>query len=215
MIKLIASASVLALMASAAQAQTFDGPYIGGEVGYVTGTADLDWRLGGGFTGSDELDYDGWDIGAFAGFRRQFPNNFVLGVELGGNYSDVDGSSSNVFFNGSGRDASIEKDWEIFLSGKMGAVVQPNLQVYVIGGLQTADMEVQWSEPGYSASSSDWKWGLHLGLGAEYMLANNVSVRGEYKYQAYDDLSLRDINGDRVKFDPSESVFRLGVAFNF
>ncbi len=213
MIKLIASASALALMASVAQAQTFDGFYVGGELGYNTGEADLEWKPGDGSTRSDEMDYDGWDIGLNAGWRRQFSNNFVLGVELGGNYSDVDGSTSSLFGTTS-FDGSLEKDWEIFLSGKMGAVVQPNLQAYLIGGVQTADMDARVTDGTSTWNSSDWNWGLHLGVGAEYMLANNVSIRGEYKYQAYDDMTV-NAGGERVKFDPTESVFRLGVLWNF
>ena len=213
MIKLIASASVLALMALAAHAQDFDGPYVGGEIGYATGEADLEWTPSGeSFTLSDELDYDGWDIGLNAGWRRQFPNNFVLGVELGGNYSDVDGSTSNIF--NTGLDASLEKDWEVFLSGKMGAIVQPNTLVYVIGGAQTADFDAQVTDGTDTWNSSDWEWGLHLGVGAEYLINTNLSVRGEYKYQMYDDMTV-NAGGERVEFDPTESVFRLGLLWNY
>jgi outer membrane immunogenic protein len=212
MIKLIASASVLALMASAAHAQDFDGPYVGGEIGYATGEADLEWQNMGA-TNSDELDYDGWDIGLNAGWRRQFPNNFVLGVELGGNYSDVDGSTSNIF--NQGLDASLEKDWEVFLSGKMGAIVQPNTLVYVIGGAQTADFDAQVTDGTDTWNSSDWEWGLHLGVGAEYLINTNLSVRGEYKYQMYDDMTVSAGAAGDVNFDPSESVFRLGLLWNF
>ncbi len=89
----------------------------------------------------------------------------------------------------------------------------------MIGGFQTAsfDASLQFDDAfGRSRFKNDeYLNGLHLGVGAEYMFTDRISGRMEYKYQDYDSITVRDAGDDRVKFEPSESVFRLGVSYNF
>jgi outer membrane immunogenic protein len=226
MIKLIASASVLALMASAANAQFAGGlsgppsPWYGGlSLGYVTGTADLKWNTGpGDVEAFDELDYDGWDGGIYAGYRWMYNQIWYLGGEIGYNYTDADGSQSNSWFSGSGLSNSVEKSNEYYISLKGGALVQPNVLLYSIAGYQYADFDydLEDSTGATLVSQSEGVDGLHLGVGVEYFLSDQFSVRGEYKFQAYDDIGGSfDGGAQDAKAEPRESVFRLGASWNF
>ena len=92
-----------------AGAQTFSGPYLGAQLGYQNGSVDgtLDLTPLALGTGSRDVDIDGFEFGAFAGFRHQLESNFVIGVELGALLSGADGSISNVFAANDG--ISVEK----------------------------------------------------------------------------------------------------------
>jgi opacity protein-like surface antigen len=219
-------AGVLAVLAPAAFAQS-TGPYAGVQVGYAAGGADLNLRIPGDpHTYADSLDYDGWDAGVFAGYRYMFPNDFFLGGEIGGSWANADGSTDNAFgFGRPGFDprVSLEKSDEYYLSLKAGGRVTPRALVYLIGGVQMAGFEGTQlfvtnagmpDEDKVSFRNDSSINGLHVGVGGEYFVRDNVSGRFEAKYQDYDTLSVR-VGGDRVKFNPDEAVFRLGVSYNF
>jgi outer membrane immunogenic protein len=210
-------------MASAANAQFAGGlsgppsPWYGGlSLGYVTGTADLKWNTGpGDVEAFDELDYDGWDGGIYAGYRWMYNQIWYLGGEIGYNYTDADGSQNNSWISGSGLNNSVEKSNEYYFSLKGGAIVQPNVLLYSIAGYQYADFDYDLEDAsGTLISASEGVDGLHVGVGVEYFLSDQFSVRGEYKFQAYDDIggSFAD---DSAQAEPRESVFRLGASWNF
>lgn len=220
---LLAGTSILVLTIATAQAQSFDGGYAGAQFGYVTGEPDLELRIpGDSATYAGTIDYDGWDGGVFGGYRWVFQDTFVLGGELGANWSNADGSQGDPF-GLDGPDfrstATLEKNDEFYLSLKAGAIVQPNALVYVIGGFQTAsfDASVQFDDDFGSArfKKDEYLNGLHVGVGAEYMFTDRISGRMEYKYQDYDSITVGIGGDERVKFEPSESVFRVGVSYNF
>jgi opacity protein-like surface antigen len=45
-------------------------------------------------------------------------------------------------------------------------------------------------------------------------VTENVSVRGEYRYQSFDSLRVRN-NVLDARIEPTENVFRLGVSYYF
>ncbi len=220
-------AGLLVALAPAAFAQS-TGPYAGLQFGYEAGNADLNLSLPGDpRTYADSVDYAGWDAGVFAGYRHVLPNNFFLGGEIGGSWVNADGSSGNAFgFGGPDFDprVNLDKKDELYLSLKAGARVTPKALVYVIAGVQSARFEGAQSfvsfpgtpdEARVSFSNDERTNGFHAGLGAEYFFRSNVSARFEAKYQVYDTFSVSDPAGDRIRFDPEEAVFRLGVSYSF
>ncbi len=127
---LLAGTSILVLTIATAHAQNFDGGYAGAQFGYVTGEPDLELRIPGDpATYAGTIDYDGWDGGVFGGYRRTYQDTFVLGAELGANWSNADGSQGDPF-RLDGPDfrstAMLEKNDEFYISLKAGAIVQPS-----------------------------------------------------------------------------------------
>jgi outer membrane immunogenic protein len=211
----LAAATLLAAAASTAHAQTWDGGYVGVNLGYVNGTADLDQR--DGTTNqrvSTDMDYSGWDGGIYGGFRLMPRGNIVLAGEVGGNWSSADGTTNNTLFNNTRM--TVEKTSEVYVSFKGGAEVQPLLLLYGIGGLQSGsfDFKVRNTATGSRSNTDDSVGGWHLGAGAEYAVTPAVSARFEYKYQSYDSFNWNR-GGNRVKVEPDENSFRFGVSYNF
>lgn len=211
-------ACAAALIASTgAHAQTFNGSYIGGEIGYSWSEPDLDISVEGRGTAGDSFDVNGLEGGVFTGYRRQFANNIVIGGEAAGLLSGADGGRGRVFgdfFGPFDLGVEVEKRSELSLSVRPGYVVRPDTLVYLIGGYQQARYHVDTAFAGATRSDKVDLDGYHVGLGVEHAPRPRVSVRAEYKYQNYEELVLRE-PGERLSFEPDESVLRLGVLFRF
>jgi outer membrane immunogenic protein len=203
-------------LAPAVEAQQFSGGYAGGSIGYEWIDSDPSYTLAAtGERSSRSVDADGWDMGLFGGYRLVLQNGIVVGGEVGGLWADAEGSGGNIF-GSAGWSARTTKDNEIYASLKAGTVVGPGVLLYGIGGFQSADFELRLRDQATGAVSrnDDSLGGWHLGFGGEYYVSENVTLRGEYKYQSYDSLRVRNAAID-AEIEPSENVLRLGIAYNF
>jgi opacity protein-like surface antigen len=213
-------AAAFVLMASGAFAQDFEGGYVGGLLGYASGSADTKLKIpvrNARLVATDDIDYDGWDLGAYGGYRFALGSGAMLGIEAGGAFSGAEGSTRDVY---GARDINqkLEKKSELYLSFKAGIPVQNTAFVYGIAGAQFArfDALTQDKDGGGTIGSKDATvGGWNLGLGAEYFVTPVVSTRLEYKYQSYSSFSFANKGGGRSTVDPAENVFRLGVSYNF
>jgi outer membrane immunogenic protein len=213
-LSLAIAALVLAAPALEAQ-QRFDRAYAGGVLGYTSGDSDASFRLTGpGTRSTRSVDASGAEFGLYGGARLPV-QGFLVGVELGGLWSDASENRAGVFGPGTWR-ASVSKDSEFYLSFNAGAEVQPGVLLYGLAGLQIADYELSMRDEvtGATSRNSSNLTGWHLGLGAEAFVTENVSVRGEYRYQSFDSLRVRN-NVLDARIEPTENVFRLGVSYYF
>jgi opacity protein-like surface antigen len=200
--------------------ETFDGGYVGGSLGYLSGQGDVRFTVpvqNARLVAKDTVDYDGWDLGIYGGYRFSLDSGVVIGAELGGSFSNAEGNARRNY-GGNDLSTKLEKKGEVYLDFKAGAPIRPNVLLYGIGGFQSArfDAQVRDESGGGVVGSKDANvGGWALGLGSEYFLASNISTRLEWKYQSFGDVSFRNDLGGRVKIDPSENSFRLGVSYNF
>lgn len=209
--------AICLLAAPAVEAQQrFDRVYAGGVLGYTWGDSDPDLRLTvpPGTRSGRSVDADGAELGLYGGARIPL-EGFLLGVELGGLWSDASGDRAGVFGPGTWR-ASVSKSSEFYLSFNAGLELQPGTLVYGLAGVQTADFELRLRDEATGAASSNSSnlTGWHVGLGAEAFVTENVSVRGEYRYQSYGRLRVRN-NVLDTRIEPTENVLRLGISYHF
>jgi outer membrane immunogenic protein len=138
-----------------------------------------------GFTGGVQGGYN-WQTGALVvGFESDF-DAFRLSASRSAGAIYSTGAGTNTFLVGS----SIDTDWLFTARGRLGWSVS-NILIYATGGLALTDLKVSNS---YSdsivtagaagatenASQSQVKAGWALGVGVEWALSRNWSIKGDY-----------------------------------
>ena len=174
------------------------GVYVGGVGAY--GFGDSQFSLG---AASTDYDVDGFMGGITAGYNWQMGSG-VLGVEADISYAGVDGSSSAAVC---GTGCETEMDWFGTVRARAG-YAYGNLMPYLTGGLAMASVDAS----GAGASDDETAYGWTAGLGLEYLVTDNVTVKGEYLYSRFNsdigvgagETSLEDLHtvraGVNVKF---------------
>lgn len=171
-------------------ASNWSGVYIGAFGGY-------DWASFN--AGGTDVDVDGWNGGAFAGYNWQ-NGPFVYGAEVDAGFS---GASTAV-----GAD-SIDRGVFGSLRGRLGYAADPFL-IYGTGGLAVANAELS------DATSSDTNThlGWTVGAGAEAMVTENIFGRLEYRYSDYGSKDYT-LDTGTVSSGFSEHSVKAGIGLKF
>lgn len=176
------------------------GNWAGGYVGAyaATGKDDTSSDLGG-------PDPNGESAGVVGGYNWQ-SGRWVYGVEAdigSADYSD-EGSINAT------QDMKVEIDKTASLRGRVGYDMG-RWMPYATVGVSAADASYKISDAaGTVSKDDDTMTGYSAGFGAEYMLNDQWSVKGEYLYTKYDGRfeGVDDIDHD-------VSALRLGVNYHF
>lgn len=195
-----------------ATAYNWTGGYVGGQIGYGFGSADYV------YSGSSDYDYsnnpDGFLGGIYAGYNHQFANKVVLGVE-----ADIawGGLKDSALAPG---DSDFSATTKIDLTGsarlRLGYAMD-RLLPYVTGGVAFGKFSFdEYEDGGFYGSADESLVGWTLGIGAEYALTDNWTLRGEYRYADY---GTRDFVTQPVEEEYSADIkthdIRFGVAYKF
>ena len=217
---------------------SWTGFYIGGNVGGLWSRNTVDasggYSFGSSAITSDRRDPFGVVGGVQAGYNYQF-QRFVVGVE-----GDLDwsGAKSDVnypgFFSISSAAASRSASLPFFadLRGRVGYAFDRFLP-YVTAGVVFADVKNKLSDPGeiinvspdelitlvdpasFGRSSAT---GWTIGGGVEYAIDSHWSVKAEYLYMQFPDVT-RTWSSDKVferfKFKDEAEIARLGLNYRF
>jgi outer membrane immunogenic protein len=171
--------------APAYAAYNWMGPYIGANLGYLSGEVTRD--------GSEP---SGGVLGGQAGYNWQ-SGQFVLGVETDLQWSNADDVAGARKFSSS---------WFGTTRGRVGYAMN-NVLAYGTGGLAYGDLEL--ATAGLSESRVQFGWAL--GVGAEIGLVPNWTARVEYLY--FDLANKRYFTGNSHGLEAS--VLRAGVNYRF
>lgn len=186
----IALAAGLPFVAGAALAATpFQGPYVGGQIGYSV----YDITLSGGGESIEGISGSGAEGGVYGGWGMRFAPNAYGGLEAEYNWSGAE-------FTGLG--LKIEDKDNYGISGRLGWLPSNNVMLYGRLGWQRTTLD-------YAGIEKDHD-GARVGLGAEVAMAGNWLVRMDYAHTFYDDVTF-----DGGSFEPDNDVFRIGVAIQF
>ncbi|MGL9618031.1 outer membrane beta-barrel protein [Bradyrhizobium sp. U531] len=202
--------------------------YVGGGLGFDFSTGRSRLAPVGG--GADLFTLDGLqgaDLGlsAFAGFDVQVAPRVVVG-----GFVDYDWSRQrttvNVGGNGFGQSIaasmpSLDQGWTI--GGRAGFLATPDILLYGLAGysqmrINNWDLNYTILGGGPSFTAQEPAVNAHgytVGAGAEYRLASNVSLRGEYRYVALGRNTTVDPLGAVWTTDLSQHVIRVGAAYRF
>lgn len=188
------------------------GGYIGGQIGYGFGSADYV------YADSSDYDYstdpDGFLGGVYAGYNHQFANGVVLGVEADlawGGLKDTVAAPGDPDFT-----ATTKIDMTGSARLRLGYAMD-RLLPYVTGGLAFGKFSFdEYELADFYGSADENLTGWTLGVGAEYALTDNWTVRGEYRYADYGTHDfMTQPAGDEYSADIRTHDVRLGVAYKF
>jgi len=205
----------------AAFADGFSGAYVGGQLGYVDADDDgdetsSDW--------SQESSPDGPSFGLLAGYNWVSDSGFLLGVEFDvEERTSTDDESYQQFAGVTNTRYTVESELKaaISLRGRIGYFLNPRTLVYTTAGVASVRVrrefkDLDLEEGGGSSSETQWQDGWTAGVGLEYMMKDEFSVRAEYRYT---DLGEHRIDAtvydETYSQDLSEDSFRVALIYRF
>lgn len=201
--------------------------YVGAGLGFDFASGRSNLAPVGGGPSLFSLDgLQGADLGlsAFAGFDVQVAPRFVVG-----GFVDYDWSRQRTTVSVGGNAfgqivtatmPSLDQGWTI--GGRAGFLATPDILLYGLAGYSQMRIN-NWNVtytiiggPSFTAQeSAQTSHGYTVGAGVEYRLANNWSLRGEYRYVDLGHNTTVDPLGAVWTTDLSEHVIRIGAAYRF
>jgi opacity protein-like surface antigen len=152
----------------AASPATWEGAYIGAHAGFGAGT--VNWETE--FSTTGEYDLDGWALGGQIGYNWQI-DNIVFGLEADLSLSDISGEDDAVL-------AARQVNWLASARGRVGFALDSVL-LYGTAGLAVANSTGEF----FFFDDTQTHVGWTVGLGAEVLVTDNVSLKAEYRYSDY------------------------------
>lgn len=214
----------------------FGGFYLGGNVGWAyhehswvdrdawVDNFSRDWALG-----TVNTSRDGVIGGGQVGYNWQ-PHCALFGIELDGSWASIKSTKyySPVDANDVGTVLTLNDNlkWFSTLRGRTGIVVD-NLLLYTTGGFAYAKINHTWTvtDPNTnptaeSFTASSGRWGWVGGVGAEWALSSNWSLKSEVLYARFTERTTNGISANGpgpVNFDTQDSLWvtRIGVNYRF
>jgi outer membrane immunogenic protein len=163
--------------------------------------SDLNLPLGGFFTfgpdgafgGRQRVNANGGIFGGQAGYNWQM-SNWVFGVELAGDGTNIRRTDVSIFFPPA-EFLTSKVDGIFTATGRIGYAFN-NWLPYIKGGYAGAQLRTtNFTTGGASLDHSDWRGGYTIGAGLEYGITPNWTVGVEY---AYMDFGNRSWNGTTI-----------------
>lgn len=198
----LAAGASLGLTAGAMAAEPFNGPFIGGQVGWQhdAGKVEIDAVEGRDIELKDNS--DSFVGGVFAGYDAKINPRFVLGGEVG---VDLGGKTMDVF------DAKARRT--IGVSARAGTLISEQTLLYVRGGYANARYRFADGPLSMRTNRDGWL----AGAGVEHAIGENMSARLEYRYSDFGDLTdvarVFNARADDASLDRHQVL--VGVAYRF
>lgn len=215
------AASILGVSSNAFANPQF---YAGLQAGYQGSSLERTYKYR-----SDDYSYkyqvDGYAIdgiagGLFAGVKFEIGENAFIGLEA--NVGTGNAETSEKW-----RDADLyeeeyksEAKTSYGIAALAGLKITPSTSLYGRLGYQRTKYEhsLRAFIPGdgeYSLSESDTYGGFRVGIGMETALTEHLAVRVDWSQTHYSSKSIRLTEQDVVDFEPVETLFQVGVSYNF
>lgn len=202
----------------------WNGFYIGANIGYGFGTGDVVGvryhpPVQGNFQGNTgNAKSSGVFGGIQAGYNMQF-NQFVVGVEADAQLSGMRGSANGVLPDASIINTRAGNNWFGTLRLRAGYLVNPNLLIYGTGGVALTEVKYNWAGTGAFAgvlSQTNQRVGWTAGIGAEYMIDRNWSVKAEGLYVDTGKKTIFNTTNSASTIETQSFwAVRLGVNYRF
>lgn len=187
--------------AMAPQQVNWNGLYIGAAVGYGIASTELDYRSEyydydlddwyGGAANLDGISSHGFQGVVTLGYDRQIHPNVVLGIFADYAIGDLETKASITDFDGDGLrfKADVADSWAI--GARLGFVRSCCSMWYLAAGYAQADLDwnisaIYEGEVDGSISGGKKLSGWFIGGGVEHQLRENLFLKFDYRYTAYD-----------------------------
>jgi hypothetical protein len=222
---LTALAGSMLFLVPGAQAFDWNGPYVGGVVGIVKSTGDIDWDTGN-YGGTFEFEGIGVLAGVTSGINFRLDGNMVVGIEGDASIAWLHntGSEANEF----AYDAEFEEELQSLLTlrGRFGALSDDeNTLFFVTGGLAGGQVSASALIEEYlpiddaeAAEMSGFAVGVIGGIGVEHVVKDDLTVKAEVLAYALGSLDGEGYSGkgdSTATYNPSGILLRTGLNFHF
>jgi len=191
---------------------SWDGVYVGGQIGGAWSDSDVDSRTP--FAARYSTDASGFVGGLYAGYNFSLGGDLILSGETDFVWSSLDDSASATVGGATTR-AKVEQKWAGATRLRAGLAIDRFLP-YIAAGYAYAriDSEVRADVNVAGFSNSKTLSGWTVGVGADYAVLDNVLLRAEYRYSDYGDDTYND-GTNSYKVDYKTNDLRVGVAYKF
>lgn len=196
--------------------KTWTGFYIGVGVGAGASVTDLsvnveDYRS----EDYDSLELFGLDgvggEGIFGtvqvGYDRQLSSHFVLGAFLDYDFTNI---STEVRAFGGELDADIDLDHMWSIGARAGWLTSPDTLVYALVAYTQGEYDLS-DLGGSDVDVQGWS----VGAGIETRLADNWTLKGEYRFTQFDEETLFAEDGVSIDAEPSVHTARVVLSYRF
>jgi outer membrane immunogenic protein len=172
--------------------------------------------------GTGTLSDRAFTAGVQGGFNLQTAG-LVFGLEADTQSFRL-GSSQSVTVPGATVVTSFDTDWLFTARSRVGLPIAPSLLIYATTGLALTDLSVGNSVTTIGAASQrGLVMGKVFGAGAEWALTRNWTLRGEYLYLDFGNVTVNaptvqpagDYNTARTTADLTAQVVRMGLNYKF
>lgn len=194
-----ALASLAGFIAVPAQADSFDGPYVGVQAGW--NRAEVADRTIDAQPIDAEVSRDALVLGGYAGYNYRINDRFVIGAEAGfsGAFDD------DVRAQSAGGSVTIDPRYSFDLTARAGYLVNDKTLAYVRGGYANARVRTTLVSDDSTTRASDNLDGWLVGGGVERSLTDKISARLEYRYT--------DFGNNGGQYDQHQAL--VGISYNF
>jgi outer membrane immunogenic protein len=207
-------------------AYSWTGCYIGVEGGGAWGRSRHDGFPPGPTQLTPTFDVSGGLAGGEAGCNYQFSPSWAAGVEGDISWIDKKGSSFDTGPGGNPTFQSTTREhWISTIRGRVGPTWD-RVWVYGTGGFAAAAVEANVAIPGlrtYSETVTHYGW--TAGVGIEYAITNNWTIKGEYLYVKLDNKAFlfgndpvigpAGLNAQRSGVNLNDNIVRVGLNYKF
>jgi len=187
-----------AIFAAPAQAETFNGPYVGVVAGWDRG--EVAGRIEGAPLDA-EASRDALVLGGYAGYNYKLAEKVVIGAEAGFTATVDD----RIRTTSAGDGFTIDPRYSFDLTARAGYLVTDKALVYVRGGYANQRVRTALDTESGIIRISDNLDGWLVGGGLEYAITEKVSARAEYRYS--------DFGKDGGDYQRHQTL--VGVSYNF
>jgi opacity protein-like surface antigen len=189
--------------------EALSGPYVGVQGGHGALLAENSGVRGGDFTVTDRGSM-GLTGGVFAGYGARV-ENFWLGGEV---EAELSGATFNLERDPLGREIAVQKVGTVGAAARIGYLLGDTVMLYGRAGMVTSWFDADYRTGGGGVSETVSQPGVRFGGGIEFTLTGSTTMRLDYTRTEYDSFDV-DTGGGVDSFDPSENLFRVGVAYRF
>lgn len=169
-------------------ASSWNGAYVGGQLGYGWGRDGL----------------NGNQIGIYGGVNAAVGSNVVVGGEVDLNMSGQRKASAPGGFLR--EDFS---DWNGSIRARVGVAID-RFMPYATAGIALADDTVRFN----GTTDSQTRVGYVIGGGVEGKVADKITAKGELLHQGFGN-TTHGIGGADFRSNPSTTLLRIGAGYHF
>ena len=182
-----------------AQAENFDGPYVGVQGGF--NRAEVADRIDQAGAIDADISREAFVLGAYAGYNQKVGERIVLGAEAG-----ISAGSDDELRGLSGGNAlTIDPRYSFDLTARAGYLVNDKTLVYLRGGYANTRVRATLASDTDVVTTSDNLDGWLVGGGVERALTDEISARLEYR--------CTDLGSEGGDFDQHQAL--VGISYNF